>query len=63
MAKAIPHTYHWGQALPLNPHWVRLGFDQNRINSWLTARRQFLSPVGRHMFANRLLDRCGLSEP
>jgi FAD/FMN-containing dehydrogenase len=61
--RGMPHTYHWGQALPPNPHWVRSGFGPARVNRWLAARRRFLGPGGRHMFANDLMDRCGLSEP
>lgn len=58
----VPHTFHWGRALPLNPHWVRRGFGNSRVDRWLAARRRFLGPVGRHLFANALIERCGLSQ-
>ncbi len=57
----VPHTYHWGQSLPLNPHWVRKGFGDDRVEAWIEQRRKFLDPVGRHMFSNRMVDRLGLS--
>lgn len=58
----IPHTYHWGQALPLSPEWVTRGYG-GRLNEWIAARESFLSLKGRRMFANTLSVRCGLSEP
>lgn len=58
----VPHTYHWGQALPLEPEWVRKAFGARRTR-WLAARRSFLGPGGRAMFTNALLSRCGLAEP
>jgi FAD/FMN-containing dehydrogenase len=60
-ARAIPHTFHWGQNLPLDPGWLSLGLGQPRVDRWLAARRKFLSPAGRRMFSNGLLDACGLS--
>jgi hypothetical protein len=57
----IPHTYHWGQALPLNAEWVKVGFGTRR-DEWLAARRKFLTPRGRATFANAVVARCGLSD-
>jgi FAD/FMN-containing dehydrogenase len=57
----VPHTYHWGQALPQNADWPIAGFGERRVQAWLAARREFLSPAGRSMFQNALLSRCGLA--
>jgi hypothetical protein len=59
-ASNIPHTYHWGQALPLHPSWIRPGFGDDRVDRWLAARRAFLGEGGRRMFANDQLAKCGL---
>ena len=34
----IRHSYHWGQALPLEDRWVREAFGPRR-DAWLAARR------------------------
>ncbi|MBN1608457.1 MAG: hypothetical protein JW940_17630, partial [Polyangiaceae bacterium] len=57
----IPHTYHWGQALPLNARQVTDGFGEDRVKRWLKARNDFLTPAQRAMFSNRVTDACGLS--
>jgi hypothetical protein len=57
----IRHSYHWGQALPLDDQWVREAYGPRR-DAWLAARQAFLSPRGRAMFANALVARCGLVE-
>jgi hypothetical protein len=57
----IPHTYHWGQALPLNADWVKGGFG-TRLDGWLAVRRSFLSAKGRATFANSVVEACGLAE-
>jgi hypothetical protein len=59
--RGIPHAFHWGQALPLEPSWVRATFGGPRVDRWLTARRKLLSPEGRRTFSNDLLDKVGLS--
>jgi hypothetical protein len=59
--RKIPHTYHWGQALPLNPQQVIDGFGEERVKRWLKARRGFLTPAQRKMFSNKVTDACGLS--
>jgi FAD/FMN-containing dehydrogenase len=59
-ARGIPHTFHWGQALPLDPHWATAAFGLRR-DRWLAARAHFLSPEGRRMFSNPLLEQCGLA--
>jgi FAD/FMN-containing dehydrogenase len=55
----IPHTFHYGQALPLHPYWLEV-FGARRT-SWLEARARFLRPSGRRMFSNAMLDALGLS--
>lgn len=60
-ARNVPHTYHWGQALPLNPQQVIDGFGQARVNRWQAARRAFLTPSQRKQFSNNVTDACGLS--
>jgi hypothetical protein len=57
--RRIPHTFHYGQALPLHPYWLEV-FGARR-SAWLTARNHFLSPSGRRMFGNSMLDALGLS--
>lgn len=57
----IPATYHWGQRGPFNNASILAGYGANRVNRWLAARQAFLSPDGRRMFSNDLLDGCGLS--
>src|SRR5215472_9391462 len=57
----IPATYHWGQQGPFTNESIIAGYGQSRVNRWLAARRAFLSPEGRKMFSNDLLDGCGLS--
>jgi len=59
--RAVPHTYHWGQVMPLNSKVVRAGFGDARVDAWLAARRGFLSPAGRKLFSNDMLDALGLS--
>lgn len=60
-ARRVPHTYHWGQALPASPAVIRAGFGEERVARWLAARRAFLSPSGRRMFSNPMLDACDLA--
>ena len=62
MANAgIPATYHWGQQGAYDNASILAGYGAKRTNRWLAARRTFLSPAGRRMFSNSLLDGCGLS--
>lgn len=59
--RGVPHTYHWGQAMPQNREVVRAGFGDARVDAWLAARRAFLSPAGRTLFSNDVLDSLGLA--
>jgi hypothetical protein len=60
-AAGVPHTYHWGQALPARAAVISAGFGQARVDRWLAARRAFLpDPATRRMFANPMVDACGL---
>lgn len=60
-ARGIPVTYHWGQQGRYDHDSVLAGYGAERVGRWLKARRAFLSPEGRRMFSNDLLDACGLS--
>lgn len=60
-AAGLKYTCHWGQALPTSPNWLTAAYGRPRINRWLAARRSFLSPAGRWMFGNVLLDSYQLS--
>jgi len=55
-AAGLKYTCHWGQHLPVGPAWLTAAYGRPRINRWLAARRAFLSPAGRWMFGNVLLD-------
>ncbi|HKP56425.1 MAG TPA: FAD-binding protein [Polyangiales bacterium] len=57
--RRIPHTFHYGQALPQHPYWLEV-FGARR-QQWLAARSSFLSASGRRMFSNAMLDALGLS--
>lgn len=55
----IPHTFHWGQCM--RPSFQRLqGEFGARLQDWLGARRDFLTPRGRRTFANDLLRSWGI---
>jgi hypothetical protein len=58
-ASDIPHSYHWGQVLPLEPEWVKRAFGPRR-DAWLAARRRFLGAEGCVTFGNALLSSVGL---
>ncbi len=57
--REIPHTFHYGQAMPMQPYWLD-AFGARR-GQWLAARARFLSPAGRRMFSNAMLDSLALS--
>lgn len=59
--RGIPVTYHWGQQGRYDNASIVAGYGAARVGRWLDARRAFLSPEGRRMFSNDLLDSCGLS--
>ena len=60
--RRVPVTYHWGQQGKYDPASIVAGYSDARVGRWLGARRRFLSPEGRRMFSNDLLDGCGLSQ-
>lgn len=60
-ANGIPHTYHWGQAFPLDAAWVNAGYGARR-DAWLAARRGFLTAKGRATFSNAVVAGCGLAD-
>ena len=59
--RGIPYTLHWGQCLRADAAFIRQSFG-TRVDAWLAARRQFLSPVARQTFSNDLLVACGLAD-
>jgi FAD/FMN-containing dehydrogenase len=59
--RGVPHTYHWGQAMPQNPQQVLAGYGEPRVARWLAARKAFLSDSARSRFSNAIVDACGLS--
>jgi FAD/FMN-containing dehydrogenase len=61
-SRGIPHTFHWGQALPGDRDWVVAGFGPQRVQRWLDARARLLvTTAGRRMFSNALLESSGLA--
>lgn len=59
----IPCTFHWGQRFRDDYNWDRIhAIFGSRADGWLAARRSLLSPAGRRMFSNALVERCGLAD-
>jgi len=56
----IPHTYHWGQGLPLNSDWVSKSYGADTIKSWKRLRLELLGAQGSRIFSNGLLETIGL---
>lgn len=58
--KNIPFTIHWGQCGDFSAARMHRMYG-SRLPQWLNERRKLLSPVGRRLFSNPLLERCGLA--
>jgi hypothetical protein len=58
-AAGIPYTFHWGQVLPYEPQRYRTAYGA-RLDRWLAAKAQILSPAGRRLFSNALVRGVGL---
>jgi hypothetical protein len=56
----IPHSYHWGQGLPINPDWVSKSYGEDKLDSWKQHRIDLLGEKGSRMFVNKLLEDIGL---
>jgi hypothetical protein len=58
----IRHSYHWGEALPLDDQWVKEAYRPRR-DAWLAARQAFLPARARHVRerARRVLRAGGVS--
>jgi hypothetical protein len=56
----IPHSYHWGKGLPLNPDWVSKSYGDETIKAWKRRRLELLGEQGCRMFSNKLLETIGL---
>lgn len=59
-AENVHFTLHWGQCGDFNAARVQRMYGP-AANQWLEQRRALLSPAGRKLFSNPLLERCGLS--
>lgn len=55
----VPFTLHWGQCGDFSAARVRRMYG-GAADAWVQERRELLSPAGRHLFSNPLLERCGL---
>src|SRR5687768_6223422 len=58
-ARRIPFTQHWGNVNNIQRSNICARWG-DAAAGWLAARRKFLTPKGRAMFANDLLTGCGL---
>jgi hypothetical protein len=58
-ARGIPFTQHWGKINNIQRSNICERWGDSAAG-WLAARRAFLGPNGRAMFANELLTACGL---
>ncbi len=58
-ASNIDFTFHWGQVLPYEPARYRRLYGA-RLDRWLSAKAQILSPAGRRLFSNDLVRGVGL---
>jgi hypothetical protein len=57
----IPHTYHWGQNLPLNDEWVAKNYG-SALTEWQEQRLLLLGEVGCNMFSNDLIETLGIHQ-
>lgn len=57
----IAFTQHWGQRGEFSRERVRRMYG-SALDVWVEQRRRFLSPAGRRLFSNALLERCGLAD-
>jgi hypothetical protein len=58
-ASGIPHTFHWGQSLPMEASWMKAPFvDTGRLKRWQDARRQLVG--NGHTFCNDFIHQLGL---
>ncbi|APR82812.1 FAD-dependent oxidoreductase [Minicystis rosea] len=60
--RGIRYALHWGQCLweDLNRSRIHACYG-DRFDAWVAARRRFLTPNGRRMFASPFVERCGLA--
>lgn len=58
----IPHTYHWGQNLPINKEWVIESYGADVVNKWKEQRSKLLGQYGCSIFSNDLVDSIGLGD-
>lgn len=58
--KGIPHTFHWGQQMPVDIQWVPTIYG-SALTEWQQQRSNFLNPTGQEIFANGLTDALGIT--
>ena len=59
--EGIHNTFHWGKVNNLNAENVKTIYGE-RLDKWLAARRQLLTPEMRTVFANRYLKELGMAD-
>lgn len=59
--RKVAYTLHWGQLGGFDADSVRAMYGP-RVARWKAARRALLSPEGRRMFSNELLERADLAD-
>lgn len=60
-AEKIPYTQHWGKINNLTAHRVRRGHGDDRVDAWIKARHELLSPEAMQVFSNPFLRKTGLA--
>jgi len=60
-ARSIPHTWHWGQSLPVNDQWVSKAYG-SALQDWKTQRSLLLDAEGSIMFSNDMLRSLGMDD-
>ena len=58
----IEYTMHWGKLNNLTGPRVRAMYGDDRVESWLRARRKLVAPTVRAVFNNKFLQTVGLAE-
>jgi len=57
----IPHAFHWGKMLRLDDQRIRNIYGDNKVDSWLDARKKILHDAAtRKVFTNDIMREWGL---
>lgn len=59
-ARNIPHTFHWGKLMPMDPAVIRAAYG-DAVDRWLAARQALLEPMARWQFSSPTTDALQLS--